>query len=169
VEGGVAGGLVGTGGYYQNDTISKSFATGNVTGNSGGGLVGNLSGSVSNSYALGSVDAKNASGGFAGGVSSGPVSDSYSIGKVSGPKSAYKGGFAGQDGTSAGITVSYWDLDTSGRRKGTGNKGNEPGIKGLTTVQLQSGLPKGFDNKVWAESAGINNGLPYLIVNPPPQ
>ena len=42
-----------------------------------------------------------------------------------------------------------------------------PGITGLTTAQLQSGLPAGFDPSIWAESPNINGGLPYLITNPP--
>lgn len=168
VNGGTAGGLVGAAGVYQSDTISESFATGSVTGYWGGGLVGSLSGSATNSYADGEVEASVA-GGFAGVVSSGSVSDSYAIGNVPGKKYSYRGGFAGEDLTSAGMKASYWDTDTSGRRNGTGNRGNEPGIKGLTTTQLQSGLPKGFGTKVWTETAGVNNGLPYLIKNPPPQ
>ena len=38
---------------------------------------------------------------------------------------------------------------------------------GLTTEQLQSGLPPGFLSKFWLESANINNGLPYLRQNSP--
>ena len=37
---------------------------------------------------------------------------------------------------------------------------NNPGITGLTTAQLQSGLPAGFNPSIWAESASINGGLP---------
>jgi len=29
-------------------------------------------------------------------------------------------------------------------------------------------LPKGLDKKIWAQNPTINNGLPYLIANPPP-
>jgi len=47
--------------------------------------------------------------------------------------------------------------------------GKSTGITGLTTQQLQSGLPTGFDPKIWAENPNINNGLPYLIANPPPK
>jgi hypothetical protein len=98
----------------------------------------------------------------------GSVSDSYSTGTVSGP--GYVGGFVGQDGGT--IDDTYWDTTTSGIAnlgQGAGNVSNANGIKGLTTAQLQSGLPSGFDPSVWAENAAINDGIPYLIANPPPQ
>ena len=28
-------------------------------------------------------------------------------------------------------------------------------------------LPAGFDRRIWKENPSINNGLPYLIANPP--
>ena len=81
------------------------------------------------------------------------------------------GGFVGDDTGSAAPTAdNYWDLSTSGisdPSKGAGDSANDPGITGLTTAQLQSGLPAGFDPTVWCESAGINNGLPYLLALPP--
>ena len=40
---------------------------------------------------------------------------------------------------------------------------------GLTDAQLKSGLPTGFASNIWGQSAGINNGYPYLVANPPPQ
>ena len=70
------------------------------------------------------------------------------------------------------IGNSYWDLDTSGisdPSQGAGSPANDPGITGLTSAQLQSGLPSGFDPAVWARSPRINNGFPYLINNPPPK
>ncbi len=68
------------------------------------------------------------------------------------------------------MTDAYWDLDSSGisdPSRGAGNVANYPGIAGLTTAQLQSALPAGFDPAVWARSASLNNGYPYLIANPP--
>jgi hypothetical protein len=59
-------------------------------------------------------------------------------------------------------------MRTSGSTQAVG-KGNARGITGLTTQQLQTGLPAGFDPKIWAEDANINNDLPYLINNPPPK
>jgi hypothetical protein len=37
----------------------------------------------------------------------------------------------------------------------------------LTSKQLKSGLPAGFDPTIWAEDPKINKGFPYLIANPP--
>lgn len=51
--------------------------------------------------------------------------------------------------------------------QGAGDLANDPGVKGLSNTKLQSGLPKGFSPRVWAENPDINGGLPYLIANPP--
>jgi hypothetical protein len=93
---------------------------------------------------------------------------------VSGPRGRRSdlGGLVGFDGTTNGFSHCYWDTTTSGIGKlsqGAGNIRHDPGIRGLTTEQFQSGLPKGFDPKIWAEDSKINNGLPYLIANPPPK
>jgi hypothetical protein len=37
----------------------------------------------------------------------------------------------------------------------------------LSDSKLKSGLPKGFNPKIWNEDSNINGGLPYLIANPP--
>jgi hypothetical protein len=54
-----------------------------------------------------------------------------------------------------------------GDAQGAGNIAHDPGIKGLTTTQLQAGLPHGFDHSIWAQDAKINDGFPYLRGNPP--
>jgi hypothetical protein len=164
--------------------ITLSFATGAVTSEGMeaevGGLVGLQEGEVIDSYATGAATgADEASvGGLVGFMveqdSDIPVKaiDSFSTGAAmaTGKKSGSDvGGFAGQDQTPDAVRQSYWNVSTSDLRKGTGNRGNEPGLKGLTTTELQSGLPNGFDPKVWAENPSINNGFPYLIANPPPQ
>lgn len=81
------------------------------------------------------------------------------------------GGLIGDDGSQPGsLTGTYWGIDTSGITnlgQGAGNIANDPGITGLTTAQFQSGLPQGFDPTVWAESAHIDGGFPYLLANPP--
>ncbi len=67
--------------------------------------------------------------------------------------------------------ANYWDTDTSERNKRQGCAGNKckQGIKGLTTDELQAGLPNGFDPTIWAENSMINEGYPYLIDNAPPK
>lgn len=163
-----AGGLVGT----SDGPIIESYTTGLVDGPGAGGLVGSNYGGISNSYALGQVTEKR-SGGAAGGLlaglgNTGTVSSSYSTGKVSANgQGALIGGFIGDDGGLAGSTSDcYWDTTTSGTDQGTG-EGNVQGLTGLTTQQLKSGLPAGFDPTIWAQDKKINSGFPYLIANPP--
>jgi hypothetical protein len=83
----------------------------------------------------------------------------------------YAGGLIGVDEVqAAGISNTYWDTDTSGIKnpgQGAGNVPNDPGITGLTTEQLQSGLPQGFDPKIWGQNPNINYGFPYLLANQP--
>jgi hypothetical protein len=167
------GGLVGA---NHGGTIITSYATGRVgwigTQNgyhSGmGGLVGFNEGAISNSYANGGATGGQGAGGLVGG-NDGDISDTYSTGAVTGPY--WVGGLIGADEAEAGdLTDTYWDMDTSGvddPSKGAGTPSNDPGITGVTTEQLRSGLPSGFDPSIWGESADINNGLPYLLANPP--
>jgi hypothetical protein len=132
-----------------------------------GGLVGlsQVSGDINNSYATGSVTGGPDSeiGGFVG-ENDLTVEDSYSTGAVAGGTNSLVGGFAGTQGYSN--TDCYWDTTTSGTDQGTGD-GNFADIVGLTTEQLQSGLPTGFAPKIWAENLKVDDGLPYLIANPP--
>jgi hypothetical protein len=162
-----AGGLVGLG-----SDIDQSYATGAVTVGDGssraGGLLGNGDGAiVTNSFSTGSVQAGTSAqvGGFAGLVSS--ARSSYSIGAVSAGSGSAIGGFAGTTGRK-GID-DYWDVETSGTSEGCGSASHCTGITGLTTEQLQSGLPAGFDPKIWGQNPNINNGFPYLLANPPPR
>jgi hypothetical protein len=176
----LAGGLVGE---LEGASIATSYATGSiicVNRCTAGGLVGEIAGgftSVANSYATGDVthaEQDGILGGLVGFIASGSsvgVAESYSTGAPSGGTNMYVGGFVGYDGSSAGsLTSSYWDTDTSGitdLSQGAGYPSNDPGITGLTTGQLQSGLPDGFDPSVWAEKKGFNNDLPYLKDNQP--
>jgi hypothetical protein len=93
------------------------------------------------------------------------------MGVLFGQAESIVGGLVGYDGSPPGsITNSYWDTDTSGITnlgQGAGNIANDPGITGLTTAQFQSGLPAGFDPKVWAEKSNIDDGFPYLLANKP--
>ena len=165
---GAAAGLV-QGNY---GTVEESWANVEAHSLSGaGGLVwaNESTGVISNSYAVGA-----SSGGWAGGLvggNAGKISNSYSSGTVNGAD--YSGGLIGFDSSSSGsLSNNYWDTDTSAitnLSQGAGNIANDPGITGLTTEQFQSGLPAGFDPNIWAENSGVNNGLPYLIANPPPK
>ncbi|HEY3637821.1 MAG TPA: GLUG motif-containing protein [Rhizomicrobium sp.] len=168
----IVGGLVGS----NSGSILESYATAHVRDISQsplivvGGFVGDNSGHIGNSYALGSVTGQGtledenepAAGGFVG-TSEGKVTNSYSTGRVTLNLGA-RGGFSGG---SVECSHCYWDTSTSGTKTGTG-KGNEAGVSGETTKKLRSKLPKGLSPHVWAEGAGVNHGLPYLLGNTPP-
>ncbi len=176
----LAGGLIGRKLVETGPDVSSSYSTSPVS-NSGagaGGLIGEAinGGTVSNSYATGAVTGTGAApaGGLIGSRSDGLVIlSSYSTGAVSSGAGAPVGGSIGEDDSAgSGISNDYWDLDTSGvsnPHQGAGNVADDPGIAGLTDAQLKSGLPPGFDPKVWAINPKINNGYPYLIENPPPK
>ncbi len=174
VVGGSTGGLVGRNSGY----ISASFATGSVTfsGTTGdnGGLVADNSGTITDCYATGAVWSNFKLGAIGGliGSNGATISFSYSTGQVNGGGAVdYVGGFVGYDQTAGEIADSYWDTTTSGitdSGAGAGNRLNDPGITGMTTSQLQAGLPEGFSDSIWSERENINGGLPYLLANPPP-
>ena len=164
-----AGGLIAANG----GTISQSFATGEVTGKVYiGGLVGYNGGMIENAYATGATagGSKQTIGGLIG-INDGEVAQAYSTGQVIGQGRSAIGGLIGDDETPPGaLSDTYWDTNTSGitnASQGAGNISNDPGITGLTTAQLQSGLPAGFDPSIWAENANVNSGLPYLLAVPP--
>ena len=174
----LSGGLVGHNlsldGYPA--IVQDSYASGTVSGGSAiGGLIGKMEGgNVSNSYSSATVTGSEGAsaggliGAFAPGYSAPRLSASYSTGIVS--EGAFVGGLIGQDLVGSGIADSYWDMDTSGisdPARGAGNVANDPGITGLTTQQLKSGLPAGFSPSIWKEKAKINNGYPYLLDNSP--
>lgn len=184
-SGGYAGGLIGT---NYDGGILESYATGAITGGdntTAGGLTGWNSApdwprGITDSYASGSVQGgTNASvGGLVGlqdetkGNGYGAhIYTSFSVGNVSANSGSSVGGVIGTHTSASSVTDAYWDLDTSGvsdPSEGTGNIANDPGIAGLSDVQLKSGLPTGFDHGVWIWNTGRNNGYPYLKDNPPP-
>jgi hypothetical protein len=162
---------------FSDGLIEKSFSAGRIF-NEGefqteiGGLVGLNRGQIVNSYSIAAVkcthtNSMEASGlvGQNGDEYRGTITSSYSIGKVH-TTGEYTGGFVGTSQTARWITSSYWDLDTSGQSRGCGN-GNCSHLHSLTTTQFQSGLPAGFDPKIWGSNPEINNGYPYLLANPP--
>jgi hypothetical protein len=133
--------------------------------NYAGGLVGLNEGTIVNSYATGATQVgSGTAGGLIGTTQDeiGMISGSYAAGKPGAPNA---GGFAGEG--CGCFSNDYWDTTTSQDTNAVGS-GNATGTTGLTTAQLQSGLPTGFDPKVWAQDKKINHGLPYLIANPPP-
>lgn len=162
------GGLVG---YNYEGDIEQSFATGEIEGAIGGGLVGingNTQagiGTVKECYATGAILLRRYRGGLVGDDDGGVISQCYSTGIVHGGKEA--GGFAGTAEYQYQFGNLYWDMTTSGRKKGT-SRGDVEGLTGLTDAQLKSALPAGFDPAVWGESPNINNGYPYILANPPP-
>ncbi len=113
------------------------------------------------------------SGGLFPGFYYASIATSYSTGAITSGGGSDIGGLVGYDGNgSQDIVDAYWDTTTSGitnLSQGAGNIANDPGIAGLTTTQLQSGLPSGFSPTIWKEKSRINGGLPYLVANPPPK
>jgi len=169
----LAGGLVGQGSHG----IVDSFASGAVrVGNLGraGGLQGLLQGGyVTRSYATGSVTGPNAELGSLFGECCDAkfqiVDEVYGTGAVSGAPHATIGGAIGYVAQS-NWNHDYWDTDTTGVSnpgQGAGNVANYPGVSGLSDAQLRSAVPAGFNPSYWRQSAGINNGYPYLFDNPP--
>ena len=77
---------------------------------------------------------------------------SYATGPVNGVASSITGGLVGANGGT--VTNSYWDPQTSGRTTSAGGTG-------LTTAQLQAGLPAGFDPTAWGSIPGVS--YPYLL------
>jgi hypothetical protein len=104
------------------------------------------------------------------GAGSPTIKNGYSTGAVSAGTDSLIGGLIGDDADFSQISNSYWDMDTSGvsdPSKGAGSPANDPGITGLSDIQLKSGLPTGFDPAIWAEKPSINGGYPYLLNNAP--
>ncbi|HEY6256047.1 MAG TPA: S8 family serine peptidase, partial [Xanthobacteraceae bacterium] len=143
-----AGGL----GAWNVGSLDQVFANGPVTGgnnSSVGGLAAvnsaqeDSSGLITNAYAIGAVSG-GANSTVAGLVASNNVGasikTSYSAGAVSGGAGSTLGGLVAKSrGT---VTNSYWDTETSGQSSSAGGTG-------MTTAQLASGLPPGFDPNVW--------------------
>jgi hypothetical protein len=174
----IAGGLVGSG----IGTITRSFATGSVhvgSFSAAGGLIGASAGTIEDAYATGAVmggSDRSAVGGLIGLIEDpATVIASYSTGAVSvgarGVQTSGLGGFLGLDQSDSRVLKDdIWDTDTSGvtdPHDGAGNVTDDPGITGLSSAQLGAGLPPGFHTGTWGQRSNINNGLPYLLANPP--
>ncbi|HEY2446706.1 MAG TPA: hypothetical protein VGI20_13305 [Rhizomicrobium sp.] len=173
----VVGGLIGS---SFNIGVGQSFAAGSASGGNKavvGGLIGyNAELQTYNSYSTGAVNGGEDAqvGGLSGHNAIGTTEYDYSAGAVTGGSGAYVGGLIGFDETLSGrkILDAYWDTTTSGITnpgQGAGNVSNDPGVTGLSTAQLKSGLPTGLSMRIWGENSNINNGLPYLLHDKPPQ
>ncbi len=136
------GGLIGT--VEKEALLQSSYATGAVTGGSRtGGLVGevNFGGMLQNDYAGGAVAGSDTTGGLVGYYSqssvAGVIETSYSSGMVTG--GSLTGGLIGMTLASSGATTidAYWNIQTSGVTTSSGGTG-------LSTSQIQAGLPAGF-------------------------
>jgi hypothetical protein len=168
------GGLLGANDGVLKESYSRG-STGASHGNTSivGGLVGSNTGQVANTYSLSSVhDGKStccdsAFGGLVGqNGKTGTIATSYAAGKIAQARNSQGtllGGLIGSDSADPGaISKSYWDIDkgVSDPGQGAGNVENDPGIPGLTTQQLESGLPKGFDPKTWSINSKKMGGCP---------
>lgn len=176
---GTAGGLVGC----AHDSVLQSFATGNVSAaapdheHNFGGLVGSFSAGVdrlmADSYATGTVNTgpgRDWAGGLIGDIVTAPVNSVYTVGNVVSPADRSRrdrrlGALIGHIDSDPKIADAYFDTDTSDIDKPCGPRCT--GVTGLSDAELKSGLPAGFDPAVWGQAAGINNGYPYLLANPP--
>ena len=171
-KGAWAGGLAGI--NTNPSMIGRSYATGSVSVNGRGGmggLVGLNVGTIVNSYATGAVlgGQKSWAGGLAGANSAGTIQTSYSTGAVAAEtaKHTQVGGLVGDNAVTSPILKSVWDTTASGVENCTGHTDSGIDCTGLTTGQLQSALPAGFDPTVWGLNPAINGGYPYLLANPP--
>lgn len=185
--GGDAGGLVGS---VLNGTVMQSYATGPVQGSDAGGLVADMAlfALVVNSYATGAVSGSDPSsstvGGLVGslGYGDGAINSSYSVGRVRMGAPTLTGGLVGYFAMpfagaphNASLENTYWDAATSGQGDAAGS-GTPLDATGLTTSQLQSGLPSGFSATIWTQDAArdggyippVNRGFPILLAAPPP-
>ncbi|MGH7224418.1 MAG: hypothetical protein ACRELF_14405, partial [Gemmataceae bacterium] len=161
----------GSGGFVGENygTISLSHANGAVP--DGAGFVEDNEGSISQSYATGAAGA-----GFVdyneGDQTWGEIDNSYATGALSGGSgfagvdggdgrnnatifSSYSTGAVGKDGAGFdceaadydSFSYDYWDTTTSGTEYGFCDDENGPGVTGISSKKLRSGLPDGFDRK----------------------
>ena len=152
---GRTGGLVGL--CIDDPPIIASYATGDVSsGESGvGGLVGEIQDCpIIASYATGAVSGESSVGGLAGSAGD-EIYDSFAAGAVSGAEGQERvGGLVGRNASSATISGSYWDTQTSGQATGVG-EGDAAGVDGTTTARLQA--PTGYTGIYRAWDADLDN------------
>jgi hypothetical protein len=143
------GGVIGQ--TNQNASISKSFASGEVTGNGTyvGGLVGAHNGHAISCYAkVNCIGLNMYVGGLAGvTANNGSIQSSYAVGTVTGGSSNV-GGLTGYVLT-ATVTNSFWDTQTSGQATSAGGTGK-------TTAEMQ--MQSTFTDAGWDFEGETTNG-----------
>ena len=121
-------------------SIVNGYATGMASGGAGSivaGLVAVNDGAIKTSYSAGAV-----SGGTTGGLVA-KNNPSFQFADLNIPSIIDQGGTPVPLRAGSGtITNSYWNTETSGQSSSAGGTG-------MTTQQLVSGLPAGFDASVW--------------------
>ena len=167
----------------NSSVIQQSFSMGPLSCSGQNCQLGGLAlngALISDSYSIGAVSDTSTGGGdaaYIGGLLSqnggGTIERAYAAGKITSPSPACGnggncvGGLYGLEDGSNNVHV-YWDKTTTKVAQAAGNEGSDPGTRGLSNKTFVAQLPKGFNPKMWAENPNINDGLPYLIANPPP-
>lgn len=133
-----AGGLVGR---NRSSVLTNNYATGSVSGAEDvGGLIGyNYGGTLTNNYAMGRVSGRNSAGGLVGQNDISYIPGYYAIHyscELGDTCGMYYGFIATGPGTGAVATNSYWDVQSTGQIRSTGENFSVGGT-GLTTVQMQ--------------------------------
>lgn len=151
------GGFVGN---ISDDSVSRSYATGNVIGfDYVGGFAGLSSGLsapyLPDCYARGDVTGNDRVGGFIG-SNNDPLDNCYSTGTVIGNTNV--GGFCGDNGDV--ITDSFWDTETSGQAASDGGTGKTTAqMKSVQTIQAAGWAV----STIWSITPGCNNDYPCLL------
>ena len=171
------GGLIG---YINIMTVSRSFATGDVSGNENvGGLLGYAYASgIGNCYARGSVTGSSNTGGLVGYLnqcSNNSPDKSYSTGFINGA-GTYVGGLVGQIywGT---VTNSFFDYETAGTTSNSAGGARKTTIEmtdvSTFTDSTHTDLSEPWDfvgnpnydtanDDIWDIDSELNNGYPFL-------
>ena len=149
-----AGGLVG---WHINGSISKSYATGNVTATNGlasqaGGLVGIADHmTIKNSYATGDATVTGweaAAGGLVGTANNSTIKYSYATGvPTANGRDSDAGGLVGYFRNNKTMADNYWDTDTSGVSTSDGGAGKT--TSELQSVTSASGIYENWDCEIW--------------------
>jgi filamentous hemagglutinin family protein len=169
--GGIAGGMLGSGGIISNvyttgnvtgnnavggltgstlggSSISNSYTTGNVTGNTNvGGIVGSTDGNVLlNTYAAGNVTGNDSVGGLVGISFASAIGNSYTTTKVTGNTNV--GGLIGGDSSGNTINNCFWGIQATGQSvSGFGSFSTLTNVSGKTTAEMMQMAT--FSNTGW--------------------